>query len=142
MSFREHLKTMFMDFFLITTLVNFAVFILGSIYKNGNLFSYEILLLPPLYGLFGTLPNLILYSKKELTMKKLIIRKVFQVITLEILLILLTFQGENLCLENINIIISFSISVLVIYFLVVFISWILDNKTAKEMMIDLENYQK
>ena len=84
----------------------------------------------------------ILYSKKELTVRQLIVRKIFQVITLEIMLILLTFQGQNLCADNLDEIISFAMSVFIIYVLVNVISWVLDKKSADDMMNELSEYQK
>lgn len=142
MSIKEYAKLAIRDFFIITTFVNIAMFVLGSIYRSEATFSYEVLLQPPLYGVFGTIPMWILYSKKELTVRQLIVRKIFQVITLEIMLILLTFQGQNLCADNLDEIISFAMSVFIIYVLVNVISWVLDKKSADDMMHELSEYQK
>ena len=142
MSVREYAKTGLFDFFVITTFVNIAIFVLGSVYRQGVTLSYDAFLTPPLYGLFGTIPGWILYSKKELTRKQIIIRKIFQVIFLEIILMLLTFPGDHFCMENMGEIISFAMSVLIIYILVHLITWIFDKKQAKIMMEDISNYQK
>lgn len=141
MSIREFARERFKDFFLITTLVNIVMFILGTTYQHGMQFSYELLLYPPLYGLFGTLPSWISYSKKELPMKQLLVRKIFQFLCLEVLLTLITFPGEMMRRENLDMILSFALSVFVVYILVILISWILDKKSADQMMKDLEEYQ-
>ena len=55
---------------------------------------------------------------------------------------LLTFPGDHFCMENMGEIISFAMSVLIIYILVHLITWIFDKKQAKIMMEDISNYQK
>ena len=142
MGIKELLKTMARNFFIITTMVNFAMYFLGTIYRPEMVLPNEVLLYPPLYGLFGTLPSLVLYSSKELSVKQLVIRKVFHLIFLEILLILLTFNGENLCMENMKMIFSLAGSVVVIYILVNLISWFSEKKDADMMTGNLQIYQK
>lgn len=142
MSIKEYGKTMLQDFFVITTFVNIVMFVLGSIYRPGATFSYEILLFPPLYGFLGTIPSWILYSKKELSTRQLLARKILQVIVLELILVLVIFGGENMCKENIPEIIALAISVFLVYVLVSIVSWLLDVRTAKVVMKELSEYQK
>lgn len=141
MNKKDIIKTMFMDFFMVTSFVNFAIFILGSIYNKGYTFSYEILLLPPLYGFVGAIPGLMLYSKKELTVLQTVFRLFLILITLEVSLTLITFWG-HFTAENISVILSFMVSVLIIYVLVNVISWLLDFRRAGNLMKDLKEYQK
>ncbi|MGN1166647.1 MAG: hypothetical protein ACI4S2_09525 [Lachnospiraceae bacterium] len=142
MSIKEYGKSMLQDFFVITTFVNIVMFVLGSIYRPEVTFSYEILLFPPLYGFLGTIPSWILYSKKELSTRQIVIRKILQVIVLELILILVIFGGENLCKENIPVITALAISVFLVYVLVNIVSWLLDVRTAKAVMKELSEYQK
>ena len=142
MSIKEYGKTMLQDFFVITTFVNIVMFVLGSIYRPGATFSYEILLFPPLYGFLGTIPSWILYSKKELSTRQLLARKILQVIVLELILVLVIFGGENMCKENIPEITALAISVFLVYVLVSIVSWLLDVRTAKAVMKELSEYQK
>lgn len=142
MSIKEYGKTMLQDFFVITTFVNIVMFVLGSIYRPGATFSYEILLFPPLYGFLGTIPSWILYSKKELSTRQIVVRKILQVIVLELILVLAIFGGENLSKENIPVITALAISVFLVYVLVSIVSWLLDVRTAKAVMKELSEYQK
>ena len=141
MSIKEYGKSMLQDFFVITTFVNIVMFVLGSIYRPGVTFSYEILLFPPLYGFLGTIPSWILYSKKELSTRQLLARKILQVIVLELILVLAIFGGENLSKENIPEITALAISVFLVYVLVSIVSWLLDVRTAKTVMKELSEYQ-
>lgn len=142
MTLKEFAKKSLLEFFLIAVGADVAMFILGSTYNKGMMFSYEILLMPLLYGFVGTIPGWILYSSKELTIKQYLIRKIFHYIFLEILLILVTFGVTNLTIENIKMIVAFAISVLVVGGMVTALGWFLDKKTADNMMSDLVNFQK
>lgn len=142
MSLKDFAKQQLFDFFVITTFVNFAMFVLNSIYLKDAILTPEILLGPPLYGFFGTLPSWILFSKKELSARQYFIRQILQIICLELLLILLTFGNGNLRKENAGMITSFSISVLLIYFCVHLMRFVLDKRQANLLMQDLLDYQK
>ena len=142
MSLTEFAKDRLRDFFMITALVNIVMYVLGSIYMKGNVLEYSALLQPPLYGFFGTLPSWIMYSKRELPMKQYLIRKIISVLILEILLILVTFPGDYMNPGNAGMILSFAVSVLIVYLLVAGISWLLDKKSADAMMKELEMFQR
>lgn len=133
---------MMKDFFIITTLVNFVMFVLGSVYRTGTTFSYEILLYPPMYGFAGTLPQLLIYSRKELSVKQMMFRKILQFVVLEALLLFITFFGVDMDPEIQKSILPFAGSVLVVYLLVILINWFLDKRTADALMEDLSAYQK
>ncbi len=62
---------------MIVTLINIAMFILGSIFRPDQRFGYEVLIAPLIYGVLSLIPYIIMYSKKELTIKQLYIRQFF-----------------------------------------------------------------
>lgn len=142
MSIKEYAKGMMRDFFVITTFVNIAMYLLGSAFQPDMMLSHDVLLRPPVYGLVGMLTIWVMYSKRELTVKQLIFRMVLQVILLEVMLILLTFGFEHLKIENLKMIVSFASSVLIIYVLVRVVSFLLDKKEAGDMMALLTKYQE
>lgn len=140
MSFKEFVKSMIKDMFIITTLVNITMFVLGSIYRPQVTLPYYVFLYPVAYGILGALPSLVLYSRKELSVKQLILRKVLSIVLLELLLGSFTFLGY---LEEVSLsmLLSFAISVLVVYVLVNVIEWLIDTHNAVELMKELRQYQ-
>ena len=96
---------------------------------------------PLLYGALGLIPVFIMYSPKELTIKQIVIRKIVQLIALEFILVLAGFGRENLKTENLALIASFALSVLIIYVLVHVISWVLNLEMARQLTMDLQSYQ-
>ena len=141
MKLKEFIKSTLASYFIIVTLVNVATLVLGSIYRPEQRFGYEAFLAPLLYGALGLIPVFIMYSPKELTIKQIVIRKIVQLIALEFILVLAGFGRENLKAENLALIASFALSVLIIYVLVHVISWVLNLEMARQLTMDLQSYQ-
>ena len=141
MSFKEHLKSALKMYFIIVTLINAAIFILGKTFRPNDQFGYEVLLSPLIYAAISLIPMLCMYSKKELTLKQYIFRELLQLIAIEVILIGLGLGTECLDPENLALTASFALSVLVIFVLVLLISWLLDLKVAKEINSDLKSFQ-
>lgn len=139
---KEHLKTTARDFFVIVTLINVATFVLGSVFRPEDRFGYDAFLSPIIYGFLATIPILVTYSSKELTVKQMIVREIIRFFLIEILLIVFGFGASGLSAENMPAVIGFAVSVAVIYVLVYVISWLLDCKEAQKMTEDLLHYQK
>lgn len=141
MSLKDFLKSMMSSYFVIVTLINVSTYVLGVMYRPEEQFGYDAFLSPLVYGALGILPVCVMYSKKELTLKQVIFRKILQLILLEILLIGFGFGHSKLTVENMELIISFGLSVFVIFVLVHIISWVLDLQQARQMTMDLLSYQ-
>ncbi|MBS7338672.1 MAG: hypothetical protein KIH00_00300 [Lachnospiraceae bacterium] len=141
MKLKEFIKSTLASYFIIVTLVNVATLVLGSIFRPEQRFGYEAFLAPLLYGALGLIPVFIMYSPKELTIKQIVIRKIVQLIALEFILVLAGFGRENLKAENLALIASFALSVLIIYVLVHVISWVLNLEMARQLTMDLQSYQ-
>ena len=141
MSFKEHLKAVMSQFFVIATLINLAIFILGEIFRPDDKFGYEAFLAPLIYAAISLVPMLCMYSKKELTIKQHIFRELLQLISIEIILIFLGLGEKSLEPENLALTASFALSVFIIYVLVYVIAWLLDLNTAKQINTDLKSFQ-
>ncbi|MGN1088957.1 MAG: hypothetical protein ACI4Q6_01030, partial [Huintestinicola sp.] len=123
------------------TLINGATFVLGEIFRPDERFGYDAFLSPLIYAAISLIPMLCMYSKKELTVKQLIAREVLQLAAIEIILIFFGLGKKCLAPENISLTVSFALSILIIYVLVILISWLLDMKTAKQLTNELKSFQ-
>ena len=142
MSLKEYLKSAALHFFIIVTLANVATFAVGMLFRPEEQFGYEAFLTPLIYGALGVLPNLVMCSGRELTVKQLMIRKVIQFLVLELVLITAAFGIKNLKAENMGVITGFAVSVLIIFLLVQVISWLLEVRQAEQMTAELLAWQK
>ena len=141
MSFKEHFKAVLSQFFVVATLINLAIFILGEIFRPEERFGYEAFLAPIIYAALSLVPMLLMYTKKEPTVKQHIVRELLQLIVVEIILIFFGLGVKSLEPENLPLTASFALSVFVIYVLVYIIAWLLDLNTARQINTDLKSFQ-
>lgn len=78
-------------------------------------FGYSAFLAPLLYAFLSLIPMCVMYSAKEMTRREIFIRKILQFILLEVLLLGLVFGRTGSPKENIGQIVSFALSVLVVF---------------------------
>lgn len=131
MSFKAFLKRCLMDFFIITTCVTVAMAVLGMSFAPTARIGYDAFLSPIIFGFVSLLPSFVTYSRKELSLKQALIRKVLHFAALETTLIAFGFLSGLITLiaEALN----FSVTVFIVYLAVNLISWWLDKKEAGEI---------
>ena len=139
---KEHLRTCLGNLFICVTLINVAILILGCMLEPDVKFGYEVFAYPLIYGLLGTLPGLIMYSRKELTIKQTIIREVIQMFMVVVIIIGFMFGRYKFVPETLPKIIGVSVSVVIVYVLVTFFGWLIDLRTAGKMTEDLKKFQE
>ena len=139
---KEHLQTQLAGLFISVTLITAAMVILGLFFQPDLRFGYEAFAYPLIYGVIGSVPGLLMYSKKELTLKQTLIREVIQMCLIIVLIIGFMFGRFKNVHELIPQIISVSVSIVIIYVLVHFFGWLMDLKTAKVMTEDLKRFQQ
>ena len=141
MSFREFLKKTAKIYFIIVTLICFATFLLGILTAADARFGYEAFLSPLINGFFGMIPVIVMYSPKELTMKQLVIRKIIQLVSIELVMFILLYGNENTP-KTPDTMMGLFFTVIIIFILVHVIMYLLDARQAIELNKDLQNYQK
>ena len=139
---KEHLRTNLGSFFICVTLINVAMFVLGRMLEPDLKFGYEAFAYPLICGVIGSIPGLVMYSKKELTMKQTIIREIIQMFLVIAVIIGFMFGRFKFIPDIWPQIIGVSISVMIIYVLVHVFGWLIDLKTANIMMEDLKKFQE
>ena len=139
---KEHLKANLGSFFICVTLINAAMFVLGSMLEPDMKFGYEAFAYPLIYGVIGSIPGLVMYSKKELTVKQTIIREIIQMLMVVAIIIGFMFGRFKNIPDVVPQLIGVSISVMIIYVLVHVFGWLIDLKTANTMTEELKKYQE
>jgi hypothetical protein len=133
------LKNILLNFFISTTCIGAAMAVMGLIFEPDTRFGYGAFLSPLIYGALAILPQLVMYSKKELTVKQVIVRRVVNLILLEMLIVGMIYSLG--AVTNISVLVSVMVSVLVIYLTVNIVRWVSDNNTAKEFNAALKTWQ-
>ena len=139
---KEYIKTIVRNFFFISTLVNFVIFLLGSLFQPDARFGYDAFLAPMIYAALSLLPAGLTYSPRELTVKELIVRKAIQLALIEVIVLLLGFGLDHLRAMEPLLIASLGISIAVVYVLVNLIEWFTASKKAMTLTEELKAFQQ
>jgi len=141
-----HGKEFFIDvirtYFSVVTLINVAMLIMGLHIFPDSRFGYEAFAAPLIYGAAGTLPNIVMYSKRELKVKELLFRKILQFILIEVVVLFVAFGNQSETVKQPQVIISVAISILVIYIIASIVDWIQNSISAKKITVDLIRFQE
>ena len=139
---RENIKNNLMSFFIIVTLVNIAIFICGIVLAPDEKLGYTAFIVPVIDGLLGVIPGLVMYSKRELTVRQMIVRDIIQLLSIELIILVFTFGFSGFSNVDVSKFLAIVLSVAFVYVGVVVIMYLLDFRTAKKMTDDLKAFQK
>ncbi len=139
MSIRSFIKECALQFFIIATCVCISTALIGPVLMPGTALGFSAFFSPPFAALLATLPSLVLYSKKELTLKQTIVRKVLHLLILEALLTAMAWLNQNV--HTLGETLLFMAMVFVIYLAVALISLWLQSKDAKQINAGLKALQ-
>jgi hypothetical protein len=139
MDFKEFCKKNLMEFFIIVTGITVAMAVLGlSFYPEAKI-GYGAFLSPIVFGMVSILPSFLLYSRKELTFRQMLIRRILHFAALE--LVLTVFGMIFHIFESADVIISFLLSVFAVYLFTNVIQYIISSKTAIRINEGLKKLQ-
>lgn len=139
---KEFLLDCLRTFFTVVTLINVVMFVLGLYFMPENRFGYEAFAVPLIYGLAGTLPNIVMYSKGELKVGELIVRKVIQFILIEVFVLFVAFYDAGEQMRTVEIVGSTAASIFVVYVLATLFDWLQNFLAAKQMTEELMRFQE
>lgn len=128
-----------MEYFIITTCVTAAIAILGLSLDPVAKFGYEAFFSPLIFGLVSLVPSFITYSRKELSFRQALVRKVFHFFVLEAMLLGFGFWAG--ILHDLYDAFFFGLTVFIVDLVVNLISWQIDKKDASEINKTLKSLQ-
>jgi len=105
-------------------------------------FGYEAFKMPLIYAAYGTLPNVVMYARQELTRKQFLVRKIIQLMMIEGIVIAVALPAQILKEKNVEIILSLGSSIFVVFLLTHLIEWFLNYTSAKQMTEELLIFQQ
>lgn len=127
---------------MIVTLITVVMLVIGQAVMPEQTFGYSAFAAPLVYALVGTVPNLVLYSKRELTVKELLVRKVLQLLLIEAGVLFVAFYGANEMWKETRVVVIFVVSVFGVYVVGTLIAWIGDLISAKSLTKELKEFQR
>ncbi len=131
-------------FFFLTVMILLAQSIVGTVAEPGVLLHIRYIdLLSPLYvaGLC-TLPTVVTYSRKKLSVKQVLIRHAIQLVLIEGVMMLISFMSPSIDTKRPELILLIGGTVLVIYVLAVLMMWLGQVSESKKMTAQLHALQQ
>ena len=144
MTVKEFIVSRIRLFFFLTVMILLAQSIVGTVAEPGvSLHIRYIDLLSPLYmaGLC-TLPTVVTYSKKKLSIKQVLIRHAIQLVLIEGVIMLISFTSPSIDTKRPEVIFLIGGIVLVIYVLAVLMMWLGQVLESKKMTAQLHALQQ
>ena len=139
---KELIHDMLSTYFMLATMILGVMAVLGTHFMPDVRFGYEAFTIPLIYAAYGTIPNIVMYAKKELTMKQFLVRKTIQLVLVEIIVIAVAIPAEVYEQGKSEVVVSLAVSILGIYVLTHLIDWFQNHAEAKRMTEELLRFQK
>lgn len=139
---KELVNDMIYTYFMLVTMIAGVMAVLGTRFIPDASFGYEAFWAPLIYAAFGTIPNVVMYARQELTRKQFLVRKMIQLVLIEVIVIVVALPAQLLEAKNIEIIVSLGISIFVVFILTHLIDWFLNYTSAKQMTEELLIFQQ
>lgn len=139
---REFINNTLNSYFTLVTLISIFMLVAGINFYPTQRFGYEAYAFPLIYGACGILPQVVMYSKRELTMVEFLVRKVIQLVLIEILVLGVVFGGSDISAEETGVIVVTGIGIMVIYVVSHIVDWIQKCLSARKMTEDLVKLQQ
>ncbi|MCM1327169.1 MAG: hypothetical protein NC094_11330 [Bacteroidales bacterium] len=142
MSLKEIFYRSLMIYFILVTCITAGIMILGSFFDPDARFGYSAFASPFIFAALGVIPNLLMYSSKELSDKQIILRKMIQFAVIEAEVSGVCIISPIIHTEKAEVIIGVMLSVLVIFILVHVILIMNSYFSAKQLTKELMQFQK
>ena len=139
---KELINDMIYTYFMLVTMILGVMLVLGTYFLPEARFGYEAFGMPLLYAFYGTIPNIVMYAKKEFTLKQFLVRKAIQLVLVEIIIITVAIPDEIMETGNTEVVVLLAISIFLVYILTHLIEWFQNYTMAKKMTEELLLFQQ
>ena len=133
---------MIYTYFMLVTMILAVMMLLGTHFMPDARFGYEAFATPLWYAAWGTLPNLVMYAKKELTLKQFLVRKLLQLVLVEIIVIRVAIPAQMMNSGKMEEVVALAVGILVVYIFTHLIEWFQNYTMAKRMTEELLAFQR
>lgn len=144
MTLKEFIISRIRLFFFLTVMILIAQSVVGAIAEPGvSLHIRYIDLISPLYiaGLC-TLPTVVTFSRKKLSLKGMLIRHAIQLVLIEGVMMLIAFTSAAIDTSRPAVLLLIGGAVFVIYVLAVAVMWLGQVSESKKMTAQLHSLQQ
>lgn len=139
---KERIREIAGSYFISVTLINIAIFATGMLFRPEQRFGYEAFLSPLIFGALTLIPTVIMYSRRELTVKQLLLRKGIQLLLDIVIVVGAIFAGNEVNRETETAALGVAASIVLVFGAVHGIEWLLERRTARDLTEQLVEFQR
>lgn len=140
MNLLDYSKRLLQGYFILVTGISVAIALLGMNYYPNQILRYDSYFSPLIFAAAGILPSFILFSRKELSFRQMLFRKIIHFIILEFIQLAIGYATG--LIADFGMAVSLSLTVFFVYLFKTLIDWLLDSKTAKNINSGLQRLQE
>lgn len=142
MKIKERLGEAFKMYFILVTLITVLLLILGLTLDNDRVLGYEAFLSPLIYAAIGVIPVFFFGSEKEISMRRLLIKRIVTLLFVEAVVMVLAFSAKSIPTERKGVVIGIAVGIAVVYVLSLVVEYVFELIQSREMNEALEMYQR
>jgi hypothetical protein len=125
------IRRILLPFFMITACVSIAEGVLGYLFHPDYYLPYSAMFSPALYGAATTLPSLVYYSHKDLSVMQIRIRRAVQIALIEATVFTINYLDGNI--SSFSVAVALFFTVLIICLAVYAVNYLNDMRVADEL---------
>lgn len=140
MNEKSKLSELIMSFCICTTGITILEGVLGMLLYPDEMITYKAFFSPPLFALFSVLLGVVTWSKKELSVKQVLIRQLLHLVLIEVMVFGTNYLAGYVFPLTISLILAVGIAV--VFVAVYVILWLLDRRSAMLFNAKLKQYKE
>lgn len=129
-------------FFMLTTLITIAICVFGLSLDANARFGYDELMTPVRLAALCVIPTFVTFSRRELSPKEMKMRMALELLLIEAVVLGIAFTSPAIDTSQAAVVFAIAGSVLLIYVLARFITWLHDSAEARRMNAELIRFQQ
>lgn len=127
-------------YFMLVTFITMLLMVLGLTFDSERTFGYTVFASPLIYAAVGAIPVFLPGQDRELSVKGLLIRRIIELVIIEMIILFLAFWAETIPTEKRGVVIGIAFGIFIIYVLINVLEYFREKREAKELNEILSNY--
>ncbi len=140
MNQKSKISELIISFCASTTCITLLQGTLGMLFFPEELLPYEAFFSPPIFAALSELFGLVTWSKRELSVKEVLVRRSIHLLMIEGTVFGLNYLAGNVFPPVVSV--TLAVGVAVVFVAVYFVLWLIDNKSAALFNQQLKQFQE
>lgn len=133
MNIKDKLSKAVSLYFMLVTFISVLLMVLGLTFDSERSLGYTVFLSPLIYAAIGVLPVFLPEKKGELSVKRLIVRRLVEIAIIEAIITFLAFSSDNIPTEKRGVVVGIAAGIVIIYILILVVEYFHEKRESAKM---------